>query len=192
MLYTKFQGHQRRRFLKGFYPKWAWWPPWSHDQDHVPPSHGGSIWNLALIGPVVSEKMFEECWRQTDNEDDRRMTECAYTISSPMSLKAQVSYKCILIQLLLGRMGVPNVTIFLSIFQESQENQPPLPLIPAKKCYPLDQKQCSTQNISTQIYMGRKIKRIRQTCSSLFLTSAIDGGLCSRSRPECGLCCCSW
>ena len=39
---------------------------------------------LALIGPAVSEeKIFEECGRQ--------MTEPVYTISSPMSLKAQVS-----------------------------------------------------------------------------------------------------
>ena len=25
----------RRRFLKGFYPIWAWWPPWSCDPDPV-------------------------------------------------------------------------------------------------------------------------------------------------------------
>ena len=34
---------------------------WPVQVEHtfVPPSHGGSIWNLTLIGPVVSEeKMF--------------------------------------------------------------------------------------------------------------------------------------
>ena len=30
------------------------------EQTFIPPSHGGSVWNLTLIGPVVSEeKMFE-------------------------------------------------------------------------------------------------------------------------------------
>ena len=44
---------------------------------------------MALIGPVVSEeKMFEEFGRRTGDE---RTAEPAYTISSPMSLKAQVS-----------------------------------------------------------------------------------------------------
>ena len=34
--------------------------PGSFEQVFVPPSHGGSIWNLASIGLVVSEeKMFE-------------------------------------------------------------------------------------------------------------------------------------
>ena len=36
-------------------------------QTFVPPAHEGSIWNLALIGPVVSEeKTFDECGQQTD------------------------------------------------------------------------------------------------------------------------------
>ena len=40
-----------------------WWEPF--EQTFVPPSHRGSIWNLTLIGSVVSEKMFEECgWRR--------------------------------------------------------------------------------------------------------------------------------
>ena len=37
MLHTKPQGHWPfwfwRRFLKGFYHIWAWWPSWSHDPD---------------------------------------------------------------------------------------------------------------------------------------------------------------
>ena len=50
---------RRRRFLKGFYHIWAWWPSWSCDQQHV---HGFSfpmylkayIQNLVKNGPVVS------------------------------------------------------------------------------------------------------------------------------------------
>ena len=54
--------------------------PGPFEQSFVPPS----IWNLTLIGQAVSEeKMYKECGRRT--------TEPAYTISSLMSLKAQVS-----------------------------------------------------------------------------------------------------
>ena len=42
MLHTKFRGNQpagsgvwRRRFLKGFYHTWAWWPSWSCDQHQL-------------------------------------------------------------------------------------------------------------------------------------------------------------
>ena len=42
------------------------WPGCA-EQTFVPPTHWGSIWNLALIGPMVSEeKVFEECGRRTD------------------------------------------------------------------------------------------------------------------------------
>ena len=41
--------------------------PGPFEQIFVPPFHGGSIWNLSLIGQVVSEeKMFKECGWQTD------------------------------------------------------------------------------------------------------------------------------
>ena len=54
------------------------------EQTFVPPSHGGSIWHLTLIGQAVSEeKMFKECGRQTD---DRRTTDIRTT-------EAYVSYK---------------------------------------------------------------------------------------------------
>ena len=68
----------RRRFLKGFYHVRAWWPAWSCDQDapsnfclhhltFVALAYGGSIWNLVLIGPKVSdERMFEDCGRLAD------------------------------------------------------------------------------------------------------------------------------
>ena len=49
---------------------------------------------LTLIGQAVSEEtMFKECGRRrtTMTDDDGRTTEPAYTISSPKSLKAQVS-----------------------------------------------------------------------------------------------------
>ena len=47
------------------------WPR-PHEQTFVPPSHWGSMWNLALIGPAVLEKIFENSGR-TDNgrTDDR-------------------------------------------------------------------------------------------------------------------------
>ena len=38
--------------------------PGPFEQTFVPPSHRNSIWNLTLIGPVVSEKIFKECGRQ--------------------------------------------------------------------------------------------------------------------------------
>ena len=50
----------QRKFL------WTRWPSWSSDYDvnqmpqtFIPLAHGGSIWNLALIGLVVSEKTFK-------------------------------------------------------------------------------------------------------------------------------------
>ena len=42
---------------------------WPFEQTFVPPSHRRSIWNLTLIGPVVSEeKMFKECGRRRTTE----------------------------------------------------------------------------------------------------------------------------
>ena len=39
------------------------------EQTFIPPSHRNSIWNLTLIGAVVSEeKMFKECGRRTDGQ----------------------------------------------------------------------------------------------------------------------------
>ena len=44
------------------------WPIPS-EQSFVPPSHGGSIWNLALIGPTVLEKkIFENDGWTTDRQ----------------------------------------------------------------------------------------------------------------------------
>ena len=44
--------------------------PGSFEQIFVPPSHGGSIWNLTLIGQAVSEeKMFKECGRRRTTDD---------------------------------------------------------------------------------------------------------------------------
>ena len=69
MLHTKFLGHRPfgsgeedfLRFLPymGMAAILVMWPG-PFEQTFVPPSQGGSIWNLASIGPVVSErKMFE-------------------------------------------------------------------------------------------------------------------------------------
>ena len=38
------------------------------EQIFIPPSQGDSIWNLASIDPVVSEKkMFKDCGRRSDD-----------------------------------------------------------------------------------------------------------------------------
>ena len=73
MLHTNFQGHwpfgSGEDFLR-FLPYMGlaailvmWSGPFK--QTFVPPSHGGAIWNLTLVGQAVSEeKMFKECGRQ--------------------------------------------------------------------------------------------------------------------------------
>ena len=65
---------RRRNFLRflpymGMAAILVMWPG-PFEQTFVPPSHGGSIWNLTLIGQAVSEeKMFKECgWWRTDNQ----------------------------------------------------------------------------------------------------------------------------
>ena len=59
--------------------------PGPFEQTFVPPSHGGSLWNLASIGPVASE---EKIFKMLMYDGWRRH---AYTISTPVTLKAQVS-----------------------------------------------------------------------------------------------------
>ena len=45
--------------------------PGPFEQTFAPPSHRSSIWNLTLIGLVVSEeKMFKECGRRRTTEAD--------------------------------------------------------------------------------------------------------------------------
>ena len=57
------------------------------EQTFVPPSHADTIWNLASIGPVLSEeKMFKECGRQ-----DRRTTEAYLSHKLTNKPSAQVS-----------------------------------------------------------------------------------------------------
>ena len=74
MQHTKFQGHQpigssEEDFLRvlpymGMVTILVMWPR-PFEQTFVPQSHGDSIWNLASIGPEVSEeKMFKECGSQ--------------------------------------------------------------------------------------------------------------------------------
>ena len=47
--------------------------PGPFERNFIPPSNGDCMWNLASVGPVVSEeKMFKECGRRTD---DGRMKE---------------------------------------------------------------------------------------------------------------------
>ena len=44
------------------------------EQIFIPPSHGDSIWNLASIGPVVSEK---KMFKSVDDGRTDRQTPCA-------------------------------------------------------------------------------------------------------------------
>ena len=62
--------------------------PGPFEQTFVPPSHRSSIWNLTLIGPVVSEEKMFKVWTTTDDDGRRRPT---YPISSPYEPLAQVS-----------------------------------------------------------------------------------------------------
>ena len=90
MLHTKAQGHwplvpEKKIFEVFFYHIWAWRPSWPCDPDapnklSFPPTHGGSTWNLASIGPAVLDKKIFKNGGRTDNG---RTTEHAYTISSP-------------------------------------------------------------------------------------------------------------
>ena len=58
------------------------WPE-PFEQTSIPPSHGGSLWNLASTGPVVSEEdVFKVSVWQTDGR--RRPI---YPVNSPMSLR---------------------------------------------------------------------------------------------------------
>ena len=74
-----------KKIFEGFLPYMGMsailvmWPR-PREQTFVPPSHWGSIWNLALISPAVLEKkIFEKCGRT----DDEQTTDHGYTISSP-------------------------------------------------------------------------------------------------------------
>ena len=64
--------------------------PGPFEQTFIPPSQGGSTWNLTSICPVVSEEMFENVdvhttytHTHTHIHTHIRTTEPAYTISSP-------------------------------------------------------------------------------------------------------------
>ena len=66
----------------------AMWPAGSFEQTFVPVE--SSMWNLTLIGPVVSEeKMFEECGRQRTTE-----AYLSYKLTNePMSLRLRWANK---------------------------------------------------------------------------------------------------
>ena len=62
--------------------------PGLFEQNFVPASHRSCIWNLTLIGLVVSEeKMFKECGRRRATHDVRRTTEAylSYKLTSEPS-----------------------------------------------------------------------------------------------------------
>ena len=60
-----------KKIFEGFLPYMGMvailvmWPR-AREQTFVPPSHRGSIWNLALTGPAVLEKIFENGGRTMD------------------------------------------------------------------------------------------------------------------------------
>ena len=66
----------RRRFLTcmGMATILVMWPG-PVERTFVPPSHGGSIWNLTLIGPVVFDEMFENVDTHTYIHTNIRKTE---------------------------------------------------------------------------------------------------------------------
>ena len=53
------------------------WPR-SAEQTFVPPSHGGSVWSLTLVGSAVSGKMIKECGRQIPDADGRTTEPALY------------------------------------------------------------------------------------------------------------------
>ena len=53
------------------------------EQTFVPPSHGGAEWNLASIGPVVSE---ENTFENVDIHTHTRTTEASLFYSSPIKV----------------------------------------------------------------------------------------------------------
>ena len=78
-----------KKIFEGFLPYMGvaailvMWPRCG-EQTFVPSTQGGSLWNLALIGQVVSEKKIT---------DDGRTPDHGYTISSPMSLWLRLAKK---------------------------------------------------------------------------------------------------
>ena len=84
----------RRRRYTGMAAILVIWPG-PFEQTFVPLSHGGSMWNLTLIGQAVSEeKMLKECGRRTTDRwttDGRRRP--TYPISSPVSLRLRWANK---------------------------------------------------------------------------------------------------
>ena len=94
MLHAKFPDHRTSSFeeedfkfcimygCNGHLGNWDW--TWTF----VPPSHGCSTCNLALLYHAVSEKIFKSGGRRTD---DGLTPKDGYTIRSPCELSAQVS-----------------------------------------------------------------------------------------------------
>ena len=93
MLHAKFQDHRTsdsgKVVFKAFYHIWAWCPSWSCDLGHLYKLPNSEEHAWALIGKVVSEKIFEKGGRM----DGRRLD--GSTISSLkahfVSLTARVS-----------------------------------------------------------------------------------------------------
>ena len=97
MLHTKLQGHWPFSSGEDFsrvFTIWAWPPPWSCDPDPANKT------NFRSPDPWRLHMKFGFDWPSGFGEEnlrkwwtDGRPTDHGYTISSPMSLKAQVSLK---------------------------------------------------------------------------------------------------
>ena len=84
MLHTKAQGHWpfgsgEEDFLRvlTIYGRGGMWLPHLRPP---PPTHGGTTWNLASIGPVVSEKKIFENGGRTDDDQRTDDVACLYYI----------------------------------------------------------------------------------------------------------------
>ena len=95
MLQTKFQIHRpfvpEKKIFYGFYHIWTWRPSWSSDHDHLNKfSFPQSMETPYEIWLQLAHWLQRRCFKMSTYDRRRRH---AYTISSPVSLKAQVSWK---------------------------------------------------------------------------------------------------
>ena len=99
MLHTNAQGHWpfgsgEEDFLKDFYHIWAWWPSWSCDPDALNKlSFPRTMEALHEIWLPLAQRFWRRSSKMVEEQtkDNGWTMEHAYTISSPMSLNAQVS-----------------------------------------------------------------------------------------------------
>ena len=110
MLHTKFRGNRPSGSREDFWRVFTIYGhsshlghvTWTCEQTFVPPSHGGSTWNLASISPEVSEKKtFENVDRQTYRQQPCHM------ISLTMSLWLRWAKNCLISPFILAILCYP-------------------------------------------------------------------------------------